>query len=67
MNDDILQRMLSPLMRGVRLLFGRGILTGTRDGLKMQNAQMTSLDGETFDDVERPQQYGQISVPLPGA
>lgn len=67
MNDDILQRMLAPLMRGVRLLFGRGILTGTSDGLKMQNAQMTSLDGETFDDVERPQQYGQISVPLPGA
>ncbi|EOC3270037.1 phage baseplate assembly protein V, partial [Salmonella enterica subsp. enterica serovar Montevideo] len=37
------------------------------DELKLQNAQMTSLDGETFDDVERPQQYGQISVPLPGA
>lgn len=66
-NDEMLQRMLAPLMRGVRLLFGRGVLTGTRDGLKMQNAQMTSLDGETFDDVERPQQYGQISVPLPGA
>ncbi|EBE2443263.1 phage baseplate assembly protein V, partial [Salmonella enterica subsp. enterica serovar Infantis] len=45
MSDDILQRMLAPLMRGVRLLFGRGILTGTSDGLKMQNAQMTSLDG----------------------
>ncbi|EEC0684597.1 phage baseplate assembly protein V [Salmonella enterica subsp. enterica] len=66
-SEEILQRMLAPLMRGVRLLFGRGILTGTNDGLKMQNAQMTSLDGETFDDVERPQQYGQISVPLPGA
>lgn len=66
-NEEILQRMLAPLVRGVRLLFGRGILTGTNDGLKMQNAQMTSLDGETFDNVERPQQYGQISVPLPGA
>ncbi|EHP7375624.1 phage baseplate assembly protein V, partial [Salmonella enterica] len=37
MNDELLQRMLAPLMRGVRLLFGRGILTGTSDGLKMQN------------------------------
>ncbi|HAF2461802.1 TPA: phage baseplate assembly protein V, partial [Salmonella enterica] len=27
MNDELLQRMLAPLMRGVRLLFGRGILT----------------------------------------
>ncbi|HHR4052805.1 TPA: phage baseplate assembly protein V [Salmonella enterica] len=66
-SEEILQRMLAPLMRGIRLLFGRGILTGTRDNLKLQNVQMTSLDGETFDDVERPQQYGQISVPLPGA
>ncbi|GDK04877.1 hypothetical protein BvCmsKSP054_01471 [Escherichia coli] len=33
----------------------------------MQNVQLTGMDGETFDDVERPQQYGQISVPLPGA
>ncbi|EIN0890931.1 phage baseplate assembly protein V [Salmonella enterica] len=66
-SEEILQRMLAPLVRGVRLLFGRGVLTGTNDELKLQNAQMTSLDGETFDDVERPQQYGQISVPLPGA
>ncbi|EDR9399339.1 phage baseplate assembly protein V, partial [Salmonella enterica subsp. enterica] len=61
-SEEILQRMLAPLVRGVRLLFGRGVLTGTNDELKLQNAQMTSLDGETFDDVERPQQYGQISV-----
>lgn len=66
-NDDLLGRLLAPVMRGVRLLFGRGVLTGTNDALRLQNAQMTSLDGETFDDVERPQQYGQFSVPLPGA
>lgn len=66
-NEDLLRRMMAPLMRGVQLLFGRGVLTGTNDTLRMQNAQMTSLDGETFDDVERPQQYGQFSVPLPGA
>lgn len=67
MNDDLLHRMLAPLMRGIHSLTGRGVLTGTDDGLKMQNSQMTALDGEVFDEVERPQQYGQISVPLPGA
>ncbi|WP_334470336.1 phage baseplate assembly protein V [Arsenophonus sp. PmNCSU2021_1] len=35
--------------------------------MKAQNVQLTALDGETFDEVERPQQYGHISVPLPGA
>lgn len=67
MSDDVLRRMLAPLVRGIHSLTGRGVLTGTNDGLKMQNSQMTALDGEVFDAVERPQQYGQISVPLPGA
>ncbi|HAX5206069.1 TPA: phage baseplate assembly protein V [Escherichia coli] len=67
MNDDMLARLLAPVMRGIRLLAGRGVLTGIRDDLKIQNMQITALDGETFDEVERPQQYGQISVPLPGA
>ncbi|EHT5013175.1 phage baseplate assembly protein V, partial [Salmonella enterica] len=31
MSEEILQRMLAPLVRGVRLLFGRGVLTGTND------------------------------------
>ncbi len=63
MNDEVISRLLAPVMRGVRLLFGRGVLTGTTDTLKIQNVQITGMDGETFDDVERPQQYGQISVP----
>ncbi|MBG6243010.1 MAG: phage baseplate assembly protein V [Candidatus Symbiopectobacterium sp. Dall1.0] len=67
MSNIALQRLLAPVMRGIRLLFGRGILTGVNDGLKAQNVQLTALDGETFDEVERPQQYGHISVPLPGA
>lgn len=65
--DEVLGRLMAPLMRGIRLVFGRGVLTGTNDALKIQNLQMTGLDGEVFDEVERPQQYGQISVPLPGA
>lgn len=67
MSNIALQRLLAPVMRGIRLLFGRGVLTGVNDSLKAQNVQLTALDGETFDEVERPQQYGHISVPLPGA
>ncbi|EMQ8412335.1 phage baseplate assembly protein V [Escherichia coli] len=66
-NEEVFSRLIAPVMRGVRLLIGRGVLTGIRDELKMQNVQLTGMEGETFDDVERPQQYGQISVPLPGA
>lgn len=62
MNDEVFSRLIAPVTRGIRLLFGRGVLTGTHDELKMQNVQLTGMDGETFDDVERPQQYGQISV-----
>lgn len=62
MSNIALQRLLAPVMRGIRLLFGRGVLTGVNDGLKAQNVQLTALDGETFDEVERPQQYGHISV-----
>ncbi|EOB9961361.1 phage baseplate assembly protein V [Escherichia coli] len=66
-NEEVFSRLIAPVMRGVRLLIGRGVLTGIRDELKMQNVQLAGMEGETFDDVERPQQYGQISVPLPGA
>lgn len=67
MNDSILQRMLAPVIRRIQLLMGRGVLTGVNDSLKAQNMQITAMDDETFDEVERLQQYGQISVPLPGA
>ncbi|EHX2481514.1 phage baseplate assembly protein V, partial [Escherichia coli] len=48
MNDEVISRLLAPVMRGVRLLFGRGVLTGTTDTLKIQNVQITGMDGETF-------------------
>ncbi|WP_239686283.1 MULTISPECIES: phage baseplate assembly protein V [Serratia] len=66
-NEDVMQRLLAPVMRGIRLLFSRGVVSGVNDSYQAQNIQLTGLDSEVFDDVERPQQYGQISVPLPGA
>ncbi|MBA5819710.1 phage baseplate assembly protein V, partial [Escherichia coli] len=41
MNDEVISRLLAPVMQGVRLLFGRGVLTGTTDTLKIQNVQIT--------------------------
>ncbi|HDS8578265.1 TPA: phage baseplate assembly protein V [Klebsiella variicola] len=54
-------------MRRLRLMIGRAVITIVNDSLKEQNLQVTSLDGEPLDDVERPQNYGQFSVPLAGA
>ncbi|EAM7932949.1 phage baseplate assembly protein V [Salmonella enterica] len=65
--DVLFSRLLAPLKRSMHLLLTRGVLTGVNDSLRAQNVQMTALDDETFDDVERLQQYGQISVPLAGA
>ncbi|EBA9710388.1 phage baseplate assembly protein V, partial [Salmonella enterica] len=65
--DVLFSRLLAPLKRSMHLLLTRGVLTGVNDALRAQNVQMTALDDETFDDVERLQQYGQISVPLAGA
>lgn len=48
------------------LVVGRCILTAIKDGGKIQTNQITIMKGETQDDVERFQEYGFTSVPLPG-
>lgn len=67
MSEQAFQRLLAPVMRRLRLMIGRAVVTFVNDSLKMQNLQVTSLDDGPLDDVERPLQYGQISVPLTGA
>jgi phage baseplate assembly protein V len=44
----------------------RVVLKMTDDGRKMQEIQVTGLDGETLDQVERFQNYGFSSVPKGG-
>jgi phage baseplate assembly protein V len=48
-------------------MVSRFVLALANDATKMQAAQISILDSETRDDVERFQQYGFTSVPLPGA
>lgn len=67
MDMKSLKRALDPIMRRVRLIIGRGKITGVSDGNAMQNVQATVLAGETIDNIERLTDYGLISVPLTGA
>lgn len=67
MSEQAFQRLIAPVMRRLRLMIGRAVVTLVNDSLKEQSLQVTSLDDGPLDDVERPLNYGQISVPLAGA
>jgi len=58
---------LRSLWNAIHGLAARCVLRLANDGLKMQAVQVGLLAEETADDVERIQNYGLTSVPLPGA
>lgn len=64
---SVIQRMIAPVSRRVRLMVGKAVVELVDDSLKMQGLQVTILSGEVKDQVERFQQYGLTSHPLPGA
>jgi len=57
---------LRTLARRVRMLLARSVVAMVNDALKVQGLQITVLDGEVAQ-VQRFQEYGFTSVPLPGA
>lgn len=57
---------LQPMVNRVRLTLGKGTLHLVDDGGPAQTVQVTFLKGETRDGMERPQDYGFTSHPLPG-
>lgn len=61
-----LNKLTAPLARRVRLMVGRAVIRMVNDGLKEQALQISLLDGETRDLVERYQHYGFTSHPHPG-
>ena len=61
-----IQKAMGPLKRQVRLMVGRGIIHLVNDAAKEQEVQISLLDGEVKDGVERYQEYGFTSIPLPG-
>lgn len=62
-----LNKLLDPLRRRVRLMISRAVLSAISDGAGIQLVQVKLLEGEVRDGVERFQNYGFTSVPLPGA
>jgi phage baseplate assembly protein V len=50
-----------------RMMVGRAVINLINDGLKMQEVQVTLLADEVRADVERFQEYGFTSHPVPGA
>jgi phage baseplate assembly protein V len=62
-----LARALQPVRQAVRLMVARAVLLIVNDGLGLQGLQISLLADETRDDVERFQDYGFTSHPLPGA
>lgn len=58
---------MAPFKRRIMLMVGRAVLRLVNDGTKLQTLQISLLDGEVRDGVERVQEYGFTSHPLPGA
>ncbi len=64
-------RALDKMMAGIKgrigLMIGRAVLAALDDDGGRQYIQVTILSGEVRDRVERVQEYGFTSSPLPGA
>jgi len=63
----LVDRLLAPLKRRLLFMVRRGLLSLVNDALGLQGLQANLLAGELRDKVERFQEYGFSSVPLPGA
>jgi phage baseplate assembly protein V len=64
---DTLERLLAPLRRQVLNMIARAVVQTIDDSKRLQALQITALDGETREGVERFQNYGFTSVPVEGA
>lgn len=64
---DQLRKVLAPIQRRVMLMVVRSVIILADDSGKVQRLQMQLLADETVDDVDRIQEYGFTSRPLPGA
>ena len=62
-----INKMLEPLRRRMATLVNRAVLQAVNDAGGLQELQVQALADEVMDRLERFQQYGLTSVPLPGA
>lgn len=62
-----IDRLISPLRRGLAHIVARAVVTLVNDAAKMQTLQIGILKDEGMDGVEHWQGYGLTVVPHPGA
>lgn len=67
MNAREFARMLDPIRHRLKMMVTRGVLQRVDDTKKMQVVDLSLLADELKANVERFQQYGLTTVPLPGA
>jgi len=60
-----LKRFVAPLQRKIFCLVGRAILTAINNSGRTQRVQITPLGDEVLTDIERIQEYGLETYPLP--
>lgn len=60
-----LDRLLRPLQNRISNMLARAVVSLVNDSKKMQLLQLNVLEGETREEIERFQDYGFTSVPLP--
>lgn len=65
--SQLINKLLQPIQRRVRLMISRAVLTLVNDGAGIQVVQVKLLAGEVRDSVERMQDYAFTSVPHAGA
>jgi len=63
----LVDKMLAPVKRRLRLLVTRGVVKLIDDAKQMQELQITGLAGEVIDGVEHIQHYGFTAHPHPEA
>ena len=64
---DRIRAAIEPIKRRIMMAFARAVVRGINDAAGRQLLQIEVLKGELRADVERMQDYGFTSVPLPGA
>lgn len=66
MQARTLHKLLQPIYRRIRLLFRRGVLTGSNSTLMMQKVQV-QITPDLILEMEHPESYGFTSNPQNGA
>lgn len=67
MTTGALERFLAPMSTRIRMMVARAVCRAVNDAGGLQAVQVSLLADEVKDGVERVQNYGLTSVPLPGA